>query len=43
MAIAYDMHPEYLPTKYALEEAEKHNLKTSCCPASSCPYSVLPG
>ena len=26
--IAHDMHPEYLPTKYALEEAEKHNLKT---------------
>jgi len=28
VAIAHDMHPEYLPTKYALEEAEKHNLKT---------------
>jgi len=27
VAIAHDMHPEYLPTKYALEEAEKHNLK----------------
>ena len=26
-AIAHDMHPEYLPTKYALEEAEKHNLR----------------
>jgi hydrogenase maturation protein HypF len=25
--IAYDMHPEYLPTKYALEQAEKHGLK----------------
>jgi len=28
VAIAHDMHPEYLPTKYALEEAEKHNLRT---------------
>jgi len=27
-AIAHDMHPEYLPTKYALEEAEKLDLKT---------------
>jgi hydrogenase maturation protein HypF len=27
VAIAHDMHPEYLPTKYALEEAEKHNLR----------------
>ncbi len=27
-AIAHDMHPEYLSTKYAVEEAEKHNLKT---------------
>ncbi|MEI6186651.1 MAG: carbamoyltransferase HypF, partial [Dehalococcoidia bacterium] len=26
-AIAHDMHPEYLPTKYAIEEAEKHNLR----------------
>ena len=26
-AIAHDMHPEYLPTKYALEEAQKHNLR----------------
>jgi hydrogenase maturation protein HypF len=26
-AIAHDMHPEYLATKYALEEAEKHNLR----------------
>ncbi|MGA2157664.1 MAG: carbamoyltransferase HypF [Dehalococcoidia bacterium] len=25
--IAYDMHPEYLPTKYALEQAEKSGLK----------------
>ena len=25
--IAYDMHPEYLPTRYALEQAEKHGLK----------------
>ena len=27
VVVAHDMHPEYLPTKYALEEAEKHNLK----------------
>jgi hydrogenase maturation protein HypF len=27
VAIAHDMHPEYLPTKYALEEAQKHNLR----------------
>jgi hydrogenase maturation protein HypF len=26
VAIAHDMHPEYLPTKYALEEAEKQSL-----------------
>ena len=26
--IAYDMHPEYLPTKFALELAEKDGLKT---------------
>jgi hydrogenase maturation protein HypF len=26
--IAYDMHPEYLPTRYALEQAEKHGLQT---------------
>ena len=25
--IAYDMHPEYLPTRYALEQAEKHGLQ----------------
>jgi hydrogenase maturation protein HypF len=25
--IAYDMHPEYLPTKYALEQIEKGGLK----------------
>jgi len=27
VAIAHDLHPEYLPTKYALEEAQKHNLR----------------
>ena len=25
--IAYDLHPEYLPTRYALEQAGKHGLK----------------
>jgi hydrogenase maturation protein HypF len=25
--IAYDMHPEYLPTRYALEQAEQQDLK----------------
>ena len=25
--IAHDMHPEYLPSKYALEEAHKHSLR----------------
>jgi hydrogenase maturation protein HypF len=25
--IAYDMHPDYLPTKYALEQVEKHGWK----------------
>jgi hydrogenase maturation protein HypF len=25
--IAYDMHPEYLPTRYALGQVEKHGLK----------------
>ncbi|MFA5064813.1 MAG: carbamoyltransferase HypF [Dehalococcoidia bacterium] len=28
IAIAHDMHPEYLPTKYAMEEAERHDLMT---------------
>jgi len=26
--IAYDMHPEYLPTKYALEQVEKSNIRS---------------
>lgn len=25
--IAYDMHPDYLPTKYALEQVERHGLQ----------------
>ena len=27
-AIAYDMHPNYLATRYALERAERENLPT---------------
>ena len=26
--IAYDMHPEYLPSKYAMEQAEKTSIRS---------------